>query len=207
MFGKESAGIPEEILLDTAFDLKTYTRIWSEIKGGLYLGELGWLKLHMSGKLFKLGRLQFCFENQPHDIPNTDVKKGDAVIGVHIPERGPLDTAECEKSFKAAKVFFAKYFPSYDYKAFTCHSWLLGKMPLEELGENSNIVRFANMFNVYDYKTSDAAIRYVFKWDTKRETVTEAEAKSRFAVKVKERVLAGGLLDSGDGYIMKVDVK
>ncbi len=203
----EKLGIPEEYLLDTLYDLKIYTNIYTEINGNLFLGELGWLKLHATGRIFKVGRLQFNFDKSIHDLPGTDIKKGDPVLGVHIPERGPLGTSDCEKSFKDAKAFFAKYFPGYNYSAFTCHSWLLGKMPFEILGENSNIVRFAAMFNVYDYKPSDAAIRYVFKWNTNRETVKDAAAKSRFAEMVKARVLSGGLLDSGSGFIRKDDVK
>jgi len=196
-------GIPEEIMLDNLHDLAVWTRIWTDMKGELYLGELGWLKLHMTAKIFKLGRLQFCFEKQPHDTPDGALLKGDNVIGVHIPERGPLDTEECKSSFAMAREFFAKFFPEYDYKAFTCHSWLLGKMPHEILGDDSNIVRFAAMFNVYDYKESDAALRYVFRWDTRLHNVADAVPKGRFAAALKERAVNGGMLDSGDGYILK----
>ena len=64
-----SRGIPEDILLDTLSDLVIWTNIWSEIKGELYLGELGWLAIHLSANLFKLGRLQFAFADCPFMIP------------------------------------------------------------------------------------------------------------------------------------------
>ena len=79
-------------------------------------------------------------------------------------------------------------------------------MPYELLGENSNIVKFAAMFNVYDYVEADDAIQYVFKWDTRRHNIADAEPKGRFAAALKARVLAGGSLDRGNGYIRREEI-
>ena len=69
-------------------------------KAGLYLGELNWLKRHLSMKLFKLGRLQFAFGEAICDLAEKNIKKGDNVIEVHIPAAGHLLKSECEKSFE-----------------------------------------------------------------------------------------------------------
>ena len=113
--------IPYDILVDTLKDIVIWNNIWSDQKNQLYLGECHWLKRHLTMRLFKLGRLQFCMAKAECDILCADVKKGDNVIEIHIPESGPLQKSECEKSVKIAKVFFAEYFPEFEYKCFTCH--------------------------------------------------------------------------------------
>ena len=101
-------GIPEEILIDTLHDIVVWTKTWSSIKGGLYLGELSWLKRHLTMQLFKLGRLQFCMAPSEFDIPLKGVKVGTPVIEVHIPEGEPLYTDACLSSLNKARAFFAQ---------------------------------------------------------------------------------------------------
>ena len=109
-------GVSEEILIDTLKDIPRWLDTWSGLKNELYLGELTWLKRHLSMKLFKLGRLQFCMNECEHDVPAFSLKKGDNVIEIHIPEEGPLNIVECKASIERAKQFFAEYFPDFNYK-------------------------------------------------------------------------------------------
>ena len=118
-------GIPENVLIDTLGDLAIWLDIWSELKGELYLGEIRWLRHHLSMNLFKLGRLQFAFGKATCDVDEKNIKKGDNVIEVHIPAEGPLVKEECEKSFERAKAFFKAFYPDYEYRCFTCNSWLM----------------------------------------------------------------------------------
>ena len=184
----DEKGIPEEIFWDTIHDLVIWTSTWSDIKGGLYLGELFWLACHMDMQLFKLGRLQFKAGKCEHDIPEKGLKKGDNIMEVHIPEGGSFTPEECRKSIEYAKEFFAKYFPEYKFEHFTCHSWLMDKVLEEMLPKESKIIQFQNMFDVYHPEEDDAILRYVFKWNTTRYTVKNAVAESSFAKKVKEYV-------------------
>jgi len=184
----DEKGIPEEVFWDTLHDLVIWTATWSDIKGGLYLGELGWLASHMDMKLFKLGRLQFKAGKCGHDIPERGLKKGDNIIEVHIPEGGSLDPEQCRKSIEYAKEFYAKYFPEFEFEHFTCHSWLMDDVLLELLPKESKIIQFKNMFDAFHPKEDDAILRYVFKWNTTRYTVKNAVAESSFAKKVKEYV-------------------
>lgn len=186
----DEKGIPEEVFWDTLHDLVIWTATWSDIKGGLYLGELGWLACHMDMQLFKLGRLQFKAGKCGHDIPERGLKKGDNIIEVHIPEGGSLDPEQCRKSIEYAKEFYAKYFPEFEFEHFTCHSWLMDDVLLELLPKESKIIQFKNMFDVCHPKEDDAILRYVFKWNTTRYTVKNAVAESSFAKKVKEYVKA-----------------
>ena len=195
--------IPHEILMDTLADIVIWCNTWSDIKDGLYLGECGWLKRHLSMKLFKLGRLQFCMGKAECDIPKHNISKGDNVLEIHIPETGPLTPEECEKSISYAKEFFAEYFPEFDYKCFTCHSWLLDRSLSAFLKQESNIIKFQNMFDEIESEESDAILKYVFAWNINRRTLVKENPASSFAVKVKEHALSDGKFYETLGVLKK----
>ena len=199
----EKRGIPEEILLDTLYDIVRWCEVYTGLKGRLWLGELCWLRRHMNLKLFKLGRLQFCMAESEFDIPSCDVKRGDPVIEVHIPAGEKLDLSECRASLARAKKFFAEFFPEFEYKCFTCHSWLLDSALSELLPEGSNILRFRELFDVTEEEESCAALKYVFRWDTYKGNLKDAVPCGAFAVKLKRFVLAGGVLHESVGVIKR----
>jgi len=185
-------GIGDDILIDTLSDLPRWTDTWSEIKGGLYLGELHWLCHHLDFKLFKLGRLQFCFGKAECDIESIGVKKGDNTIEIHIPACGALTPDECQRSIDMAKEFYKKFFPEYEYKCFTCHSWLLDESLKKLLGENSNIIKYGNMFEKVYSEKSDDIVQYVFRWDKKRSDVATLPCHTSLAQKVKDYIAQDG---------------
>ena len=187
-------GISETILQATLSDLVIWTNIWSEIKGELYLGELHWLKSHLGMHLFRLGRLQFCMGKAEHDIPVKGVRAGGNVLEVHIPEGEPLSKESCLQSIEVAKKFFEKYFPEFDYKCITCHSWLLDSSLERFLNQGSNILQFGRMFEAVHSEKSDAILRYLFRWDTTRYNVKFAVPYNGFMEAVKRHVLKGGEL-------------
>lgn len=199
----EKLGIGEDILLDTLSDLSTWCNIWSDIKSGLFLGELPWLKRHMTAQLFRIGKLQYCFDTAPQDAPELGVKKGDPVIGVHIPADGPLDTDDCVKSLDMAREFFDKHFPHYTYRYFECNSWLLDDCLKEVLPPESNIVKFGNLFRKVSTVESNDIIRYVFGWDKKRYQIKGLPATSQLAVNAKQYLLKGKNFHRTLGYIAK----
>ena len=185
-------GISEEILYDTLSDIGRWLDTWSEIEEGLYLGELNWLKLHLSMNLFKLGRLQFAFGKASCDVVEKNIKKGDNIIEVHIPAEGPLLKAECERSFDLAKKFFKEFYPDYEYKYFICHSWLMDSGLKNLLKNDSNMLIFQDMFEVFEPEESYAILKYVFKWNITKENLNSCVAVSSFARKVKEWINDGG---------------
>ncbi len=184
-------GIPDDILIDTLKDVRTWTKTWSVVKGGLCLGELSWLERHFSCKLFKLGRLQFCMGKAETDIEKYGVKKGDNVLEIHIPEGDRLTSQECLSSINRAKEFFGKFFPQFKYTVFTCHSWLLDDTLKSYLPENSNIIKFGDMFEKISQDDSNALLRYLFRWDVNELNLKYASPASSLAVKVRDAVLKG----------------
>ncbi len=196
-------GISDDILYDTLSDIPVWTKTWSNVKRELYLGEISWLSRHLSARLFKLGRLQFCMAPSEHDIPSYGVKQGDNVIEVHIPAVGALKPEECEESLRRAREFFKKHFPQYDYKCFTCHSWLLDPTLKEVLSPNSNILRFADMFKIADTEPSDDILKYVFEWNTTRLNLHLFPATTSLGEKVKSHLKNGGSFRCALGVIEK----
>ena len=184
-------GIPKSILYDTLSDIVIWCDVWSELKEELFLGEIGWLSNHLSGVLFKLGRLQFAIQHFSEDDEKYGIQKGEYNIGVHIPAVGPLTQEECTKSLAAADGFFAKFFPDVSYRYYTCHSWLLDDTLKEILPVTSNILKFGDMFHKISADRSDDILKYVFKWNTTRSNISSVQPTSSFSAKVKERAEAG----------------
>lgn len=196
-------GIPEDILLDSLQDIVTWTNVWSDMKGTLYLGELSWLSRHLQGMLFKLGRLQFCMATAEEDIPAYGITKGENVMEIHIPRGGKLDLQEVQESIEQAKVFFAKYFPEFSYRCFTCHSWLLDDTLKKYLPKESNILQFGDLFDKISTENSNALLRYLFRWDTTEINLPDAVCKSSLSQKIKKAVLEGEQFHEVLGVIPK----
>ncbi len=185
-------GIDGSVLLATLHDIVIWTDVWFGLKQELGLMETGWLCNHLQGKLFRLGRLQFCMGEATHDIPDAAIVKGDPVLEVHIPADGAMTDAACTDSIACARRFFATYFPDFHYRAFTCHSWLLDETLKQFLPAESNILKFQARFIPAHSDASDAMLKYIFRWDTTREMLPACEAHGRLATAVKTFVLNGG---------------
>lgn len=185
-------GILETILMDTLSDLVIWCKVYYSLTGKIGIGVSDFIKNHLSFKLFKLGRLQFCKGAFSKDYDAISVKKGDSVLEIHIPETGKLVKEDCEFSIKKAKEFFNKFFPEFKFKYFSCNSWLLDDTLKDMLNENSNIVRFSDMFEKIDRVRSDNVLKYVFRWDARRDNVNEFLSKSSFTDKIKAHINNNG---------------
>ena len=193
----DEAGIDEKIYYDTMSDIK----IWSDKckKGGLE--NFGWLKNHVSFELFRLGRLQFQLyecKNKTLLYNKLPFSYGDKLIYVHIPEGEKLSEEKCRESFRAAKEFFAKYFPEYKYGYYFCESWLLFEGNREFMAKDSNIVKFMAFFDIcYSVKIDEQAIERIFG---KRELFKRNyPEKTSLQKATKHYMLSGGRLGIGVG--------
>ena len=196
-------GIEDAILLDTLSDLVIWTNVWFSMKKELGLGETQWLKRHLSFRLFRLGRLQFCFGQFEKEYPEISVKQGENVVEVHIPADGKLFPEECIRSFANATRFFGKYFPSYEYRFYSCHSWLLDENLQSVLGERANVCRFGARFQKIDKDVSDAILQYVFGWGATRKNLFEYSADTVLAKFLKKEVESGTLFYRVFGVVSK----
>lgn len=63
----EAKRLPEAVLVDTLDDMAIWMRHYYNERGEWGLGQVSWLIRHLSGELFRLGRLQFAF--MPYNKP------------------------------------------------------------------------------------------------------------------------------------------
>lgn len=195
---KNSArGIPREITVDTLKDVNVWFDNYQEEYGKLGLAEFGWLFHHYTGRLFRLGRLQFAVGKAPVEVPS-----GEYVLETHIPQGEPLDSTACLASFESAKVFFAKYFPETPAQYFTCHSWLLCPNLAQVADEDSNIVRFMRLWQHYPCASDHSAqtVQRVFGFGVTKDQIAHRPVRTRLQKRVQEYLLSGGDLSACAGY-------
>lgn len=83
-------GIPESYARALMKDLPRWIETYADRKGGrIGFGEVGWLRMHLSGKLFQIGRLQFEPTSWyfPFTMLENRTKKGEFVLVAHADGR------------------------------------------------------------------------------------------------------------------------
>lgn len=195
----QNKGILDKVFDDTFYDIT----IWCEEchrKYGFYgIEEAQWVANSILMKLFRLGRLQF----EPHVLTEViegefvKLSEGSKVLNVHIPAGEKMDYEECMKSFKAAEEFFGD-----TYEAYMCDSWLLSPVLKEFLPETSNIIRFQNLFHVFEVNHNfPQGEERIFK-DVRIDKENYPE-NSSLQKKAKEYILSGKDLGIGVGVFYK----
>ena len=191
----KSAGISQEILMATIDDFIINVEREYILSGKMGLVKASIFRNHFSMCLFRLGRLQFCMDEAPRDVPEKGIKKGDNVIDVHIPAGDSLSMEQCKQNFAEAEEFFKKYFQDFKYSYYTCFSWMLDKTLKNFLSENSNILKFQKFFEVVYEWEYDAVLNFIFKYGIEsRDEMKTLPAETSFAKKLKEYALSGGKL-------------
>jgi len=194
-------GIDRRITIHTLKDVNIWVDNYKALHGTFGLAEFCWLRLHYTGKLFQLGRLQFCLGKPLAGVPSDET-----VIETHIQQGIPLHHEDCLASFAAAKQFFAAHFPEVSPAYFMCDSWLLNPHLAELLDESSNIVRFMRLWTPIPFTPDDSAqaIERVFGFGVKKQDLPDVPENSTLQKKLKAYLLAGNSLNITAGY-RKID--
>lgn len=186
--------ISEQIFFDTFADLRFWCENCYQEFGEYGIEEARWFWRLFDRTVFRLGRLQFEKMEAERELPGGDwpIKKGEAVINVHIPQGEPLDWQACEASFKTAYRWFGREMP------YICHSWLLFPGLKEILPDSSNIIRFQNHFEILDvdYLEQEAEWRIFSKV---REDVRLYPEQTFLQREAKKYLLSGKKMGNGWG--------
>ncbi|MBQ3137525.1 MAG: DUF5596 domain-containing protein [Clostridia bacterium] len=201
LYGKK--GISDEIFYDTMKDITVWSENFRKEKGFTGIENLLWIQNHLNCKIFRLGRLQFQpFMFLPpayvskEKIKGTGIRVGEKVLNIHIPQGERLSREECEKSFTAAESFFVNF----PYKAFVCDSWLLCERNKDFMSEKSNILRFAEMFEILGSSDNPAqTIERVFGKEEKNPA--DYPEKTALQRQCKAYIISGGKPGRGFGII------
>ena len=184
-------GLSEELFLVNVKPIRDRIESTYKKKGNFALGDMDWYRMILEGRLFRLGRLQFGLGRSPVDIPSKSVKKGDNVLQLHIPSGEKLGFDACLESINRAISLTEKHFPDFEYRYITCLSWLLDGSVADLLGEGSNVLKFATLFEIVANNKSDSIIRFVFGGGATREDLPNITPNGRFQTALKAEALAG----------------
>lgn len=199
-------GLTEEQSWQVLADLGQQMRVHRASTGGrLGLHQVAWTAMNWCGRLVHLGRLQFDLHRSSAD--------GRHLIGVHIPATGPLDPGEVEASFEQAERYFPAAYPDLVRAApesmpafgreFTCESWLMNRVLVDELGADSNIGAFVDRFTVVDSHADDeGAAFFVFHARSSAEAIRRPR-RTRLEKVVGDRLADGRGWRTGHGVLVR----
>ncbi len=193
-------GIPAEVSRATLADFGRNLAINRLVHGRFGMDTWPWLAHHFAGQIYQLGRLQYLIHRTRDAIPG--VGHGEWILGVHIPESGPLAPDAVSASLAMARPFFAHTFGRRPVGTATCASWLLDPYMSARLDTASNIARFARLFRPYGHPVDAPSDPVYFTFRTRRmeqlDTLPRETALQRM---VLERIDDGGAWQLGFGYL------
>jgi len=193
-------GIPEMIAIDTLRDITIWSNRCFDRTGKVGLIEWRWFIIHVTARLFRLGRLQFEPIDNREDITLPDgtfIPKGKPVLSVHIPRGDGFNPASVKESFDAANPFFEKYFGT-TYDTYVCTSWMLAPQLDGMIKETSSLADFRKYFTIYgEHLGYSQAEEYVFleKIDDKSKYPEDTSLQRNF----KKFLMEGGEMGMGKG--------
>lgn len=111
---------------------------------GIRISQMLWGAYFINMKLIEVGRLQYeCSKTNPL------TQKQELCIKIHIPRDKKLYIEDVKDSLYKSKELINKYFKLENPKYY-CKSWLLSNQVKDMLDENSNIVKFRNLFDIIE---------------------------------------------------------
>ncbi|WP_203568302.1 acyltransferase domain-containing protein [Aestuariimicrobium ganziense] len=146
-------GIPEDLSWQALADFGHQIAKGRAVEGVTSNHNQNWLRNAWSDGFLWLGRLEFEFSH--HKVDMSEDAEAVDVIGVHIPDTGPLGPEAVEEAFRMAADLMPRYYPEMAHvEWFTCHSWLLDPQ-LQELVPGTNIAKFQALWDLGRVQVSD----------------------------------------------------
>lgn len=167
---------------------------------GIRISQMLWASYFINLRILEVGVLQYELVNF-----NPITKEKETCIKIHIPKNTLLDINKVRKSIEQSKLEIKKYFGIKDVNYY-CESWLLSKEVLCLLSDNSNILKFSNLFYIAsggDCKKD--ILNFVFNkiGQVKYETLSDDTSLQR---NLKKLLLNGDIIRIGIGKL-KEDIK
>lgn len=151
------------------------------------ISQMLWGTYFINNRLIEVGRLQFepIYDNQ---------------VKLHIPAGEKLDIEKVTKSIENSKLLLKKYY-NVENPRYICESWLLSQEIFQMLDENSNIVKFQELFDIKRDKNGiDDILNFVFNI-RECEDYTNLSEKTSLQRKIKTFLINGGKIYNGYGEI------
>ena len=196
-----SRGISDEVSWATLADLGRQLDVHRRTHGEFGLETHWWMLTSWTGVLYQLGRLQFLLHQPEEEIPG--VEKGEWILGVHIPETGPLTPEAIDESLALAKTFFAEHFPERPVRVANLSSWLIDPYLLDYLPQDSNMVHFGRRFTPYGKPTdsNDSAVYFTFR-TRDLDNLDRLPRETTLQRLVIDRIRTGGTWQNATGHLV-----
>jgi len=150
-------GISDEIYFDTMKDIKCKIKECEDVNGIFGYDSESWFGGFFKLTRFGFGRLQFditTHQGESVEVAGRIVKEGDFMAKCHIPSSGPLLHEDCIKAYKAVYEFVKPNLND-EFLIIECHSWMLFPYYKDFFGENSNVRRFINDYELFGHFETD----------------------------------------------------
>jgi len=134
------------------------------------------------------------------------LRRGDAILGVHIPAGEPMTHEACGESFRRAAAFFARHFGEYAFRAFNCTSWFLDNQFGRLLPEGSNIRRFQEEVYLYPLPNAEDSQTFERVFGARPKTIESAPRDTMMRRLVVDHILAGGHFHAGGMLLFARDL-
>lgn len=183
-------GIPEEIYVETMAAFSRFVREHRESYGTYGFNRGTWTTRQVSCTLFRIGQLEYELTSVAEE----------PVISLHIPTDVDLRPEVLRPSLEEGLKIFRSLFPACREQRVYCHSWLLSPLLGDYLPENSNILRFRELFDLApEGVPGNDVLLWVFR--NPRLPKEEYPENTSLQRKLKKFFLAGGQFLEGYGYL------
>lgn len=185
-----SLGLSEEIYYDTMGCFSRFVREHRESYGCYGFDRGFWVPRQISCRLFRIGQLEYELTSL----------NGNAIISLHIPTDAELRQEVLLPSLRSGLRELHRLFPDTAGLPVYCHSWLLSPLLQGFLPEQSNILRFQQLFDIQqDQKPGTGVLLWVFK--NPRLPVEQYPENTSLQRKLKAYFRQGGSFFDGAGWL------
>lgn len=193
-------GIPDSIFYDSFNCLAEKMETAKRFTGKWNYPSILWPSRMTCMQTFRIGRLSFAMERAVQDILNGDeilIEKGARYVHIHIADNDKL--CGCEESVRAARAFFAEFYPEYKDAVFYTRTWLMDPRLAEILPPESNIMQFQKVFHIIGQMDNEKEVLARI-FGPAKESLDDYVPTSSLARAVLARLKRGEHLGSGWGY-------
>lgn len=180
---------------------------------GIYAGEAAWkaeyqeTETHYNG--FPISAKGYAL-HQLVRLPRSDwrlvLKKENPILDIHIAEGSKMDYDLCRDSMYKAVKFYNHHFPEFEYRAFSCNSWLLDPQFQSLLPDSSNIIKFQRDFYLVPL-LSDAEETNERVFGVSKPDLAVASRDTSMRRAILDYIAAGNQMRSAAGFLLKEDLE
>ncbi|MFZ2537759.1 MAG: acyltransferase domain-containing protein [Oscillospiraceae bacterium] len=202
-------GIDEKIFYDTMAIFSRFVHEHKESFGVYGYDRQGWNYRQIACTLFRVDALEYemcAFAGEDAIINGeTVIATNENTISIHIPSDARLTAENNKTSLKNAVEFFDKHFHSFEYRMLYCHSWIISPNLKDVLDENSNIIKFLEMFEIYTANPEAENYKlWVFKNNSL--TIDEFPQDTSLQRNIVKHLRQGGKIGDAGGIIRKTSI-